>query len=92
MSDDEVVKAHDENVRGPDINAAYFLDELSRRKAERAERAAYELAKSSHEVATRAYQLARRTYWLAIAAAMFSALSAIAAIVGVGVAVGLAQS
>lgn len=92
MSEDEVIKAHDGHARGPDINAAYFLDELRRRAAERAERAAYELAKSSHDVATRAYQLARRTYWLAIAAAMFSGVSAVAAIVGIGVAVGVAHS
>jgi len=39
-------------------------------------------------VATRAYELASRTYWLAIAAAVFAGVSTIAAIIGLGLAIG----
>jgi hypothetical protein len=89
MSDDAVIAAHDE--QGSGVNASYFLDELRRREAKRAEDASYELARSSHALAARAYELARRTYWLSIAAVVFAATSTIAAIVGIGVAIGVAS-
>jgi hypothetical protein len=87
MSDEEVIAEHDAKWNVAE-GGSFYLDELRRREAERAETAAYELARSSHELATRAYELARQTYWLAIAAAVFSGVSTIAAIVGIGVAVG----
>ena len=87
LSDEEVVAKHDEKWNVSE-GGSFWLDELRRREAERAEAAAYELARSSHELAARAYELARQTYWLAIAAAVFSGVSTIAAIVGIGIAVG----
>jgi uncharacterized membrane protein len=50
------------------------------------------LPRSSHELATRAYELASRTYWLAIAAAALAALSTVAAIIGLGLAIGATYS
>ena len=91
MSEEQVIAAHDEfDNRG--VSSSFYFDELRRREAVRAEAAAYELARSSHELATRAYELARQTYWLAIGAAVFSGVSTIAAIVGIGVAVGAASA
>ena len=87
MSEDDLIRDHD-SLCHRDVPLDFYLDELRRRQAERAEKAAYELARSSHELATRAYELASRTYWLAIAAAMFAAVSTIAAIIGLGLAIG----
>jgi hypothetical protein len=71
MSDEEIIEAHDAKWNVSE-GGNFYLDELRRREAVRAEAAAYELARSSHELATRAYELARQTYWLAIGAAVFS--------------------
>lgn len=89
MSEDDVIRAHNSEIGGNrGVNASFYLNELRRREAARAEAAAYELARSSHELASRAQELASRTYWLSIAATTFAALSTIAAIIGLGLAVG----
>jgi hypothetical protein len=81
-----VIEAHDK--LGHDVSSSFYLDELRRREAVRTEAAAYELARSSHELGARAYELARQIYWLAIAAAVFAGVSTIAAIIGLGLAIG----
>ena len=83
MSYEEIERQHDELSVGwtPD----FYLNELRRRDAERAERASYELARQ-------AYELSRRTYWLTVVTIVFAALSLTAAIIGIGVAIGVAQS
>jgi len=87
MSDEQLIAEHDKKWNSAE-GANFYLDELRRRQAVRAEDAAYELARSSHELATRAQELASRTYWLAIATALFAALSTVAAIIGLGLAIG----
>ena len=54
--------------------SAFYLDELRRRKAKRAEDASYELA-------TQSQNLAKSVYWLTIVNAVFAGLAAVVAIV-----------
>jgi hypothetical protein len=60
MSDEEVIREHDAQGNNKGVSSSFYLDELRRREAERAEAASYALAAESHN-------LARRAYWLAVA-------------------------
>jgi hypothetical protein len=74
MSEDELVKAHDETNLNRALPSTYFLDELRRREAARAEAASYNLSEASHK-------LAKRVLWLTVVNAVFAAVAAIAAVV-----------
>jgi hypothetical protein len=58
------------------ISSSFYLDELRRRDAERAEAASYKLATESHN-------LAQRVYWLTIVNGVFAAVAAIAAVIAI---------
>lgn len=75
MSDDEVIREHDaQDNRG--VSSTFYLDELRRREAVRAEAASYNLAAESHN-------LARRAYWLALASFIVAGVAAAAAVAAI---------
>jgi hypothetical protein len=75
MSDEEVIREHDaQDNRG--VDSSFYLDELRRREAVRAEAASYALATESHN-------LARRTYWLAVASFVIAGVAAAAAVAAI---------
>jgi hypothetical protein len=74
MTDDEVIKAHDDTTSGMGVSSSFYLDELRRRDAVRAEAASYKLA-------TESQKLAERVMWLTIVNAVFAALAVAVAIV-----------
>lgn len=80
MTDDEIVKAHDETTQNMGTSSSFFLDELRRREAVRAEAASYNLAEASHK-------LSKRVLWLTVVNAVFAAVAAIAAVVAIVIAV-----
>lgn len=57
MTEAELIKAHDETTFNRALPATYYLDELRRREAERAEAASYKLASASHDLAKSVYRL-----------------------------------
>jgi hypothetical protein len=75
MSDEQVIAAHDA-LGGRDVSSSFYLDELRRREAARAETASYTLAAESHN-------LARRTYWLALASFVVAGVAAAAAVAAI---------
>jgi hypothetical protein len=68
-SDDELIAAHDSMVPNVSVGISYFLEELRRRDADRAEAAAYELG--------------RRAYWLSIINGVLAMVSAAAAVTAI---------
>lgn len=85
MSDEDIVRAHDETTSNMGTSSSFFLDELRRRDAVRAEAASYALATESHN-------LARRTYWLAVASFLVAGVAAAAAVAAIFVSIALAHS
>jgi hypothetical protein len=73
MSEPELIAAHDAKWNAAE-GSTFYLDELRRREAKRAEDASYELA-------TQSQNLAKRVYWLTIVNAVFAGLAAVVAIV-----------
>jgi hypothetical protein len=65
--------------------STFFIDELRRRDAVRAEEASYALAAASHA-------LARRVYWLTVAGFVVATVAAIAAVASMWVAIALAPA
>jgi hypothetical protein len=85
MSDDEIIRAHDDTTSTMGTGSTFFLDELRRRDAVRAEEASYTLAAESHA-------LARRVYWLTVASFVVATVAAIAAVASIWVAIALAPA
>jgi cell division septal protein FtsQ len=78
MTEAELIKAHDDlNPWNKSEPASYYVDELRRREAARAEEASYALA--------------RRTLWFTIATAILALGSLAVAVVAIYVAVHLAH-
>lgn len=75
MSEPELVAAHDAKWNAAE-GSTFYLDELRRREAERAEAASYALANESHN-------LAQRTYWLAVASFVVAGVAAAAAVAAI---------
>ena len=73
MSEPELIAAHAAKWNVAE-GSAFYLDELRRREAKRAEDASYELA-------TQSQNLAKSVYWLTIVNAVFAGLAAVVAIV-----------
>jgi hypothetical protein len=73
-TDNELIAAHDQDTRNMGVTASYYLDELRRRDARRAE-----LATQRFELAS--YTLARRAYVLAWVTGVFAAVAAVAAVI-----------
>lgn len=73
MTEEELIKAHDDINSNRTLPSSYFLDELRRREAKRAEDASYKLATESNN-------LARRVLWLTVANTVFAAAAAVVAI------------
>jgi len=73
MTEDELIEAHDKETFNRALPATYYLDELRRREAERAEAASYKLAAESHA-------LAKAVYRLTIVNTVFAGLAAVVAI------------
>jgi len=67
MSDEDIIRAHDDTTFNMGTSSSFFLDELRRRDAQRAEAASYALA--------------RRVYLLAWVNGVFAAVAAVAAII-----------
>lgn len=67
MSDEDIVRTHDDTTSNMGTSSGFFLDELRRRDAQRAEAASYALA--------------RRVYLLAWVNGVFAAVAAIVAII-----------
>lgn len=76
MSDEEVIREHDAQGNNKGVSSSFYLDELRRREAERAEAASYALAAESHN-------LARRAYWLAVASFVVAGVAAAAAVAAI---------
>ena len=51
MSDEEVIRAHDESTWNMGTSSSFYLDELRRRDAVRAEAASYTLARRAYVLA-----------------------------------------
>jgi hypothetical protein len=79
MTDEEIVKAHDDVNSGRALPSTYFIDELRRREAERAEAASYKLATESQNLAKRMYSLALANMVVAVVAV--AVVVAVAAII-----------
>ncbi|HTZ13951.1 MAG TPA: hypothetical protein VMC78_10085 [Mycobacterium sp.] len=75
MTDEHVVAAHDAKWNVGE-GGSFWLDELRRREAVRAEAASYALATESHN-------LARRAYWLALASFIVAGVAAAAAVAAI---------
>lgn len=74
MTEEELIAAHDNINSNRALPSSYFLDELRRREAERAELASYKLAAESHN-------LARRVFWLTVVSTVFAGFATIVAII-----------
>jgi lipopolysaccharide/colanic/teichoic acid biosynthesis glycosyltransferase len=67
ISDEQLVEFHDQMAVNTYVGVQYYLDEIRRRQAEKAEQAALELA--------------RRAYWMTVASTVLVVASVITAIV-----------
>jgi hypothetical protein len=85
MTDEEIIRVHDETMQNTGVNSSFYLDELRRRDAVRAEAASQELATQSHN-------LAKRTYLLAMASFVVAAVAAAAAVAAIWVSIAQAHS
>jgi hypothetical protein len=65
MSDDDVIREHDTQTQGMATSSSFYLDELRRRDAAKAEAASYKLAVESQNLATRAYRFTVANFVLA---------------------------
>lgn len=74
MSDEEVVRQHDDLARSTSVGVNYWLDELDRRSADRA-------AAASHAAEAASLALGRRSYWLSAISAVTSVAALIVAVI-----------
>ena len=74
MTEEELIRAHDDTNQNRAVSSSYYLDELRRREAQRAEAASYNLATESHN-------LAKSVFRLTVFNTVFAGFAAIVAIV-----------
>lgn len=75
LSDDQLIKEHDEKAKNTVVGTKYYMEELDRRSRERNEKAMHELAVKSQKLATRTYWQS----WISVAASVLALIiSAIA--------------
>lgn len=75
LSDEQLIKEHDEKAKHTVVGTNYYVDELDRRSRDRSD-------KAMHELAVESQKLARRTYiqsWISVGASVLAlAVSALA--------------
>lgn len=74
MSDDEVVRRHDDLAKYTSVGVNYWLDELDRRSADRA-------AAASHAAELASLHLGRRSFWLSVISAATSVAALVVAVI-----------
>lgn len=81
LSDDELVRQHDEIAPMVSMGTQYFVDELRRREYERAAAKADELAAASLESARQSARLARQAVILAAVSAIVGLVAVVLQVV-----------
>lgn len=69
LSDDELIRLHDEAARHTVVGIAYYLDEIRRREQ-------LAMMRSNQ-------RLARASFWLSVASTVLAAVAAVAAVVAI---------